>query len=184
MNSNLNMLNLLIDHNANTSVTDMRGQSLLHLAIYQRDKDICQRLISIGLDVNICDREGSTPLHVAAEINDAEVVKILLENNADVNKTDYDNYTPLHVAARVKNSTEVLELLLNKRAKADSRTCHKDLPLHIAAATGKTFLFTDNWFMLVSSSICNNSWSADIEMVFFENLYIPLSTGLFLNFNL
>lgn len=134
--SNLEMLNLFIEHNADTIVKDNRGQSLLHLAIYQKDEEICAKLISIGLDVNAQDEDGSTPLHVAVELNEIELVKTLLENEADIHKTDIDDYSPLHTAARVKNSSEILELLLKNKAKADAKTVHGDLALHIAAATG------------------------------------------------
>lgn len=126
----------MIEHEADTSVTDIQGHSLLHLAVYRRNSEICQRLISIGLDINARNKDGSTPLHIAIEINDIELVKLLLDNNADVNKPDFDQYTPLHVAAKIRNSAKVLELLVQRDARVDAVTPHGDLPLHIAAASG------------------------------------------------
>lgn len=53
------------------------GDSLLHLAIYTKNKDICEWLIKNGLDKNMKNHEGKTPLDLAKELH-AEQIELSL----------------------------------------------------------------------------------------------------------
>lgn len=145
----LDILNLLINKEADLTVKDAKNCTLLHLAVKSNQETVCRQLITERLDVNSQDVEGSSPLHLAVEFNFCPLVQLLLENNADINKNDLDDYTPLHTAAKIKNNFDALELLIKHNAKLDSPTVHGDLPLHVAAAVGNArafaFLFSKKY---------------------------------------
>lgn len=152
----LDILNLLINKEADITVKDTQNCTLLHLAVKRNQETICRQLIIEGFDVNTQDVNGSSPLHLAVEFNFSSVVQLLLENNADINKKDLDDYTPLHLAAKMKDSCDVLELLVKNNAKLEMPTVHGDLPLHIAAAVenikGFTFLFSKKYMNYLNGS--------------------------------
>lgn len=60
------------------NIKDNRGQTLLHIAAYNRKLDVVEYLISKGADLSAKDKLNGTPLHSAAEGGNYEVVKAVL----------------------------------------------------------------------------------------------------------
>ena len=72
-----------------------RGQTPLHHATEEFQKEIAELLIDNSADLNAKDDEGSTPLHHAVYEGHKEPVELLIAKGADVNAKDEDGDTPL-----------------------------------------------------------------------------------------
>ena len=63
---NLDIVNILIEMQADVAMEDRVGKTALHMAAGQGRIDICQALLDAGADINACDKHGCTPVHEAA----------------------------------------------------------------------------------------------------------------------
>jgi hypothetical protein len=106
----------LLDHGADTEIADDDGLRPLHEAAYLGHRKIAAALVSAGADINARDRFGRTPLIHACASDHRSVVIYLLMNGADP-KEGSDNWTPANLAA-VMNHRE-LEFLLELASLAD-----------------------------------------------------------------
>ncbi len=59
--------------------------TLLHEAIFYRQRHVAEWLLEKGLDPNTRDYMGETPLHYAIRVNDRSLVDFLLAHGADLN---------------------------------------------------------------------------------------------------
>ena len=99
----------------------VKGKTLLHLAVEQRNLDESRRLLQDCFDPNKPDDDGKTPLHAAAFHAGPEIVQLLLEAGAEVNITDRYGRTPLHAAVGSGN-LDVVKQLLSWGAETDQTT--------------------------------------------------------------
>jgi ankyrin repeat protein len=125
----LEVVQKLIEYDANISAEDLDGNTPLHFTSDGRDaKDhsallpsVLRLLLEHGADVNARAKNGSTPLHIASKFGSPEVVRVLLEHGADVKAEDNDGRTALQVAQRDEyadgNRDGVVKLLLEHEAK-------------------------------------------------------------------
>ena len=69
------------------NVKDLGGESLLHIAVLNRDKEMAKLLIDNGAYVNLRKEYNGeqAPIDYAVEIGDLEMVKLLIERGADIN---------------------------------------------------------------------------------------------------
>ena len=109
LNNRLDVINLLLSHNAEIDQTDQWGVTALRWALFRGDREIIKELISKGANVNLKDSLGATPLIVAAETRDLEGAKILLESGADADLTDNTGKTALDYAIEKANNGPVTE---------------------------------------------------------------------------
>lgn len=91
------------------------------------------------------DDDLNTPLHLACLKQKEEVVRILLENGANVNAINAENSTPLNISCS-KINLNIFELLIQYKSPINILNKVKsnenvELPIHIAAKTGNTFMF-------------------------------------------
>jgi ankyrin repeat protein len=73
----LTTLKRLPDFKRRLSTVNEHGQSLLHLAIHLRYRELVQRLVDWGMDLNLKDVNGATALHTAYLCGDASITRIL-----------------------------------------------------------------------------------------------------------
>ncbi|XP_042308704.1 ankyrin repeat domain-containing protein 31 isoform X2 [Sceloporus undulatus] len=90
---------------------DIFGQTLLHRAAMEDDRDSICAVIKAGGDVNIQDHAGWTPLHKSSVAGSFEATNELLKAGADVNCKGSEKVTPLHNAVK-EGHYKVAELLL------------------------------------------------------------------------
>ncbi|HTK30174.1 MAG TPA: ankyrin repeat domain-containing protein [Vicinamibacterales bacterium] len=136
------------------------GESAILTAVYHRQKEIANLLVSRGAVMSLCEAsaageveraerlaeaepdringysgDGWTPLHLAAFFGHGKIVELLLARGADVSaRSINDNAnTPLH-AALAGNHKFVAGLLLGHGADIDAADAGGWRPLHIAAA--------------------------------------------------
>lgn len=82
------MVKLLIQHGANVNVVlkfdpeDDTDSTLLHMAVFYGNLEICQELVAAGADVNAADVLGETPLFVAVRKGKPAIAELLLTHGA------------------------------------------------------------------------------------------------------
>lgn len=99
---NLSIIEQLLQRMSNPNVTDIHGNTPLHITIRESNSklEIMSKLLEYNTNLNIKNKRGSTPLHDAVIQNDETLVKFLLDNGADISITDNHNKTPLDLAER------------------------------------------------------------------------------------
>ena len=128
----LDVVQRLIEYDADVSPEDISGRTPLHLAClasgdlganvrFVLRPSVLRLLLEHGADVNAREMSGSTALHTASKFAALEVVRVLLEHGADMKAEDNDGRTALQVAEReheeVGDRDEVMKLLLEHETK-------------------------------------------------------------------
>lgn len=80
---NSEIMQLLLDHNADINERNAQGLTALHLALEYRQEEIVMLLLRNGVDVNAADSEGRTALSMAVFSNCEAYVRLFLLHGAD-----------------------------------------------------------------------------------------------------
>ncbi|RYO58371.1 hypothetical protein AA0113_g7774 [Alternaria arborescens] len=107
------MIKYLIRKGANATITNIRGQTALHVAIHRRSLETSKILLRYlgAADINTRDDYGQTALHLAC-YHDAptEVILGILAAGADANVKDSAGTTPLDISENIGN-LEIADVL-------------------------------------------------------------------------
>lgn len=102
---------------ATESRNNVRGRSLLHMAILENRFDLVQELVLGGAEINNLDSEKSTPLFMASLYGNVEIIKFLLNHGADPLQVNMLNQTVLHALAsmpetehNIQKSNDLVEI--------------------------------------------------------------------------
>jgi hypothetical protein len=109
------------------------GESLLQLAIRNKNIEAVRFLLEEGAKVNEQDRKGRTPLHEAVIQKQPVIVQLLIDHKAAVNLQDSRGRTPLHEAVRKKHM-EIIKLLAVHGADLNVSDDNQWTPLTLAAS--------------------------------------------------
>lgn len=113
----------------NTTWPDsLSSDTLLSVAITNRQQKVALLLIGKGANVNAGGQAGTTPLHYAAEWGNTDVIGALLSAGAKVNTTNSVMETPAF-AALFHGHEDAYRLLVRRGASPAP-------PLHVAASFG------------------------------------------------
>lgn len=85
---NFEMVDFLLNHNANPNIVDCDGFTALHIACEVGCPAICQRLIAQQIDLNAVSNDGSTPLSIAKANDHTEIVELLLKAQLEQSGTN------------------------------------------------------------------------------------------------
>jgi len=118
---------------------DSDGQTPLHLAAWNDQRELVELLLVGKAEVNAKDKFGQTPLHLATDMGHKDVAKLLLASQAEVNAKDNDGRTPLHMPA-AKGYQEVAELLLASNVEVNAKDKFGQTPLHYAASNDRSYV--------------------------------------------
>lgn len=88
---------LLLQARASPNESDEKNVSVLHLAVYDGQEDICKVLLEARANVNHADCYTQTPLFFAPS---RQVCEVLFRNHADMNLTNHKGQSALHMAGR------------------------------------------------------------------------------------
>ena len=111
-----NIVEVLIQNNANITVEDDFGASALFYAALNGHKDIFEILLENSeVDINKIDTNGMTALIYASVKGHKETVEFLLQNNANINAKNHNNETALVLSAR-KGHKDIVEILVHNNA--------------------------------------------------------------------
>lgn len=80
---NCEIVQMLLEHNANINERNSGGMTALHLAIEYQQEDIIMLLLRNGVDVNAADSEGRTALSMAVNNSCESGVRLFLLHGAD-----------------------------------------------------------------------------------------------------
>ncbi|KAK4449743.1 ankyrin repeat-containing domain protein, partial [Podospora aff. communis PSN243] len=142
--SRLNIVKLLIDHDALLGGADGQSSAMVLLAVFKDSIQVLRLVMEQSPPVSSeCwdprdSNNRTTPLSLAIEIGRLEAVKLLLDHGADVHEsTRTKKMSPLCLAVD-KGKLEIVRLLLDYHASIDdgSPMMHGLTPLHIAAYRG------------------------------------------------
>lgn len=117
---NLKMLQLFLSFNADFEfLTEKEKRNLLYPVIVNKNMDVLQQLINLGLNVNYTDYLGNTPVHWACDsVADNEYVfkniKCLLQNGANMSAV---NQFELSSLTRALSSYLEFDILNKKEDK-------------------------------------------------------------------
>ena len=125
------MVELLLDNNANISAVDKRGVSALHLAAGFGYSEVISLLVSRGMNVDTKDSFSRSPLHYAANTNKTHVMQVLHNHKACIDEKDIDGYTALHFAIE-NNHKDAVAWLIKSNATIDLPNKLGYTPLHFA----------------------------------------------------
>ena len=94
-------------------VQNNKVQSVLHVAVYLREKELVARLIPKGARIDLADCMGRNIFHLCAEHGYLDIFQMIIEtaiqstnfNSLEqlLNSVDYDGYTPFHLGAKNEN---------------------------------------------------------------------------------
>lgn len=107
----LQLVQQLLDGDANPDAPQSDGATALHWATYHEDTTITAALIAGGADVDAVNRLGASPLYLAAKSGNAELITILLNAGADPDVALPLGETPLMTASRSGTVAGVRALL-------------------------------------------------------------------------
>lgn len=110
---------ILIQSGACKENKDIR--TLLHSAIFENHKEICEILIQAGANVNKGDKDGKTPLIYAVFCGYEEICKVLIQIKANINQKDNDGNTALHFAVS-EGHVDISQLLISHGANITHRS--------------------------------------------------------------
>lgn len=121
INSNRNMLNLLLNNGFDINFKDKKGNTPLHYAIEKSATNCVEMLINNGANINTPNIKQQTPLHLAVLHDYPYYAKILLEKGANMNLQDENGNTALHYLALFSStgSSRILDEFSNYKYKFD-----------------------------------------------------------------
>jgi ankyrin repeat protein len=101
VNGSIDVVNLLLNYNANIESVNSTSQTPFLLSAIHSQWKIAEKLFLKGAQLNVKDKAtGCTPLIAAAADGQVDMVKLLLSRSVDVNEaTTTNNYTALMMAA-------------------------------------------------------------------------------------
>lgn len=144
--TDIDMVKLLLNANADILATDSLGHLPLHLASWNcKNIKIVILLIETAVNANFDmdiylntkSRMGYTPMHVAAESSDSTrflpLIKVLIRSGGDLRAGGNCGKTPLHVAVYNFENPDIVESLMQQGADPNFRDRFGYSSLHEAA---------------------------------------------------
>jgi ankyrin repeat protein len=123
----------LLDKNADIHAVDDEGQTCLHHAAWRGEVRCVKMLLKAGAYIDHKDKEGWTALFHASR-GQIDAIKYLLEKKSNPQITDNEGNTCLHIASK-NYKLECVELLV-EYLPVNCENLKKETPLHLAAYKG------------------------------------------------
>ena len=83
MNNHVRIVSTLLEFGANPRLSNLKGETALHMACMNENFAICQQLLVAMCDINAKDPQGRTPLMYAVRFNKkVDIVQLLIQKGA------------------------------------------------------------------------------------------------------
>jgi ankyrin repeat protein len=128
------LVELLLNKNADPNRCDNRGYSPLTTAVINNHPQIINILIRHNADIHKSDNHGKSPLTLASETNKIPSIKALVSNGAAPDQSDENMYNPLTKAVH-SNALEAITCLVEETEPKANINCHDErgwLPITLA----------------------------------------------------
>ncbi|XP_015266142.1 PREDICTED: ankyrin repeat domain-containing protein 24, partial [Gekko japonicus] len=135
MKGNVDCLEVMLAHGADTMTTDSSGYTALHLSAKHSHPQCMSKLLQASCPVDVADSNGRTALHHAALSGCISCLEILCDFKASLNTKDQDGVTPLMLAAKMSHS-ELCRYLLHRGAAVNMRDQRGRTALMVACENG------------------------------------------------
>ena len=112
--SNNSRARLLLASASGTEGRTLKGEQVLHYAVWGGDRRTVAALIKAGAEINAADRLGITPLMLAAREGKAQVVEALLGAGADAMRRNRMGEDAVSLASQ-RGHSEVVKMLTAAR---------------------------------------------------------------------
>ncbi|XP_048238818.1 uncharacterized protein LOC124122865 isoform X1 [Haliotis rufescens] len=132
------VFDLLVSNQADLTLVDTDGDSLLHLACHVGNTALVQHVLSPS-NINSRGMHGWTPVMVAAVSGHESVFDLLVSNQADLTLVDTSGDSLLHLACRGGNTAIVQHVL--SPSNINSRGENRWTPVMVAAVSGHESVF-------------------------------------------
>ena len=137
---------LLVDFSLDPcSVTDINGNTPLHIAAFYGHMEIALLLIKCGCPIDCTNFQGETPLHLICSrgltdpiITDNLIKFFISEFKADVTKMDNNGEQPVHKSAQAGCTNIITTLVFDYGCDPHARGSNNTTLLHQALAAGHT----------------------------------------------
>lgn len=142
-NGHLDMVKLLLDHEADVKAVDGDGVTALHLASDGTSVEVVEALLEANANPRArstylneySDWSYSHPLHWAAANGRDPIVRSLIAGGANIEAGNAWHRTPLHLATR-QNRTKTIEIFIAEGANVNAKRDGRGTPLCWAAENG------------------------------------------------
>ncbi|XP_043407115.1 nuclear factor NF-kappa-B p100 subunit isoform X2 [Chelonia mydas] len=140
------VVRLLLQAQADPTLLDRYGNSLLHLALQTGDEAMLKTLLGHLDSSGPCllstpNYHGLLPVHLAVRVKSLACLDLLVRMGADVNAVERQGgRTPLHLAVEMENLNVAGHLVKKLGAHVNARTFAGNTPLHLAAGLGSPIL--------------------------------------------
>ncbi|XP_034942443.1 putative ankyrin repeat protein RF_0381 [Chelonus insularis] len=136
---NLDMIKVFLDNNvdanivnsrANINFQDEAGNTPLHHAVMNNNREFLQALLECNADPAIKNYFGKNVLHFALTcIGGDNCIQDILDSNVDIDAVNRDGETALHLAIQW-NDDNIVKLILKKNPNIDMKNNIGDTALH------------------------------------------------------
>ncbi|XP_071105461.1 uncharacterized protein [Haliotis cracherodii] len=147
------VFDLLVSKEADLTLVDKDGNSVLHLACQDGNKAIVQHLVSPS-NINTRGLKGRTPVMIAAVQGHQSVFDLLVSKEADLTLVDKDGNSVLHLACLVGNKAKVQHLV--SPSNINTKGQNGWTPVVLAALSGHKSVFD----LLISRNADLTQWIA------------------------
>ncbi|CAC5401582.1 unnamed protein product [Mytilus coruscus] len=122
----LQLVNLLIQHNCDVNLQDKGLRSALHYAVFKNHKNIVRILLENNINVNLLDNQQKSALLYACDKGHTDIVQLLLDDRCvsntsfqcDINQGTKSGTLPLWVAC-FKGYTKIVKMLLQQNCEVN-----------------------------------------------------------------
>jgi hypothetical protein len=129
--NNILIVEYLLSKDINVNSIQANGNTLLYIAVKNRNYDMIQLLLDHKANPNIPNLLGTTPIwDVIADDKHHTLVDMLLAHGATVTYKNFDRQTLLHQMARYSNQYKALPILLENGCKINDVDHHGYTPLY------------------------------------------------------
>jgi ankyrin repeat protein len=130
-------VSLLLEKGANLhGIAARTGDTALHAAVCERNKEMVEFILKSGANVEILDSSGSTPLYRALERHNGDAVQLLFKYGAIAEPQIRSGAKSVLHHALIYGAGELVPLLLEHGAKVEAKTNHGMTPFLQAGSCG------------------------------------------------